>query len=75
MDKYDLHENKPVGRTIFHMVRTRTSFDAKAKGNSGMAYQLVNTIFSRVEQNSWHTFVLEVEPEKRPLLKMAPKNK
>ena len=56
MDKYDLHENTPVGRTLFHMVRTRTSFDAEAKGNSGMAYQLVNTIFSRVEQNSWHTF-------------------
>lgn len=56
-------------------VQSRTSFDAEAKGNSGMAYQLVNTVFSRVEQIVGTLFVLEVEPEKRPLLKMAPKNK
>lgn len=34
-DKFDLHENKPVGETHFHeWFRMKTRYDTEAKGNS-----------------------------------------
>jgi len=39
-NEFDLHENKPVGGTHFHMkwFRTKIRFDTGAKDNSEMAY-------------------------------------
>ena len=50
-------------------------FDAKAKGNSGMIRQLVNTNFLRIDQNSWHTFCTWSRVQEETPFKNGTKNK